>query len=176
MSDRLRSVVTWTTVPIPGGDMPDLTPDEWRLLEQWKHEKQRTDAVENDLPGLHAPRSRKKRPRPKQPESSAYAGIFFEHAPVSRGWYTPHVDQWAEQQALDWANLMFTLAEASAWLKAGIAFDEEEIASLLRKEGITPDHLSLVIRRTTVLDRLRVEHMSVRQIAALLRREGKLAS
>lgn len=156
--------------------MSDLTPDEWQILDQWRRNIDETpdDAV---LPGL-APRTRARRGRPAQVVYSDYGQVFLEPFPDpgERIGFRAHPKQWAESQARAWAEQLFTAAEARAWLTAGLHTDEQDVAALLRDEGVHPDHLGTVIRRQTVLERLRIQRLSVRQIADLLRREGLLVA
>jgi hypothetical protein len=61
-----------------------------------------------------------------------------------------------------------------AWLNAGLRTGDLELAVDLRSLGVPPEAMGWVIRRETVLDRIRLRSYSARNIADMLRREQLL--
>jgi hypothetical protein len=61
-----------------------------------------------------------------------------------------------------------------AWLTAGLTTDDLELIVELRSLGVPPEAMTWVLRRETMLDRIRLRGYSAREIARMLQREGLL--
>lgn len=61
-----------------------------------------------------------------------------------------------------------------AWLIAGLHTDDLELVVDLRSLGVPPEAISFVVRKETILDRIRLRACSARGIARTLQREGLL--
>lgn len=73
-----------------------------------------------------------------------------------------------------WGRQLFTPQDVRAWLAVGLKSDDLDLVVELRSLGVPPEAMAWVVRKETVLDRIRVRHYSARDIARLLRREGLL--
>ena len=80
----------------------------------------------------------------------------------------------SRHRANQWARHFFTAREVEAWLTAGLRTEDLELVFDLRSLGIPPEAMSFVVRKETILDRIRLRACSARGIARMLQREGLL--
>ena len=160
------------STPHPGS--LDLSPDEWALLAEWRAGRTGTHSGLRE-PGDQAAldwlrRGRRPRPYPRRRVPRADPSAQTAVGAAERDPYTP--SPW---QAVRWASVFFEPAESRAWLLAGLKESEWWLAEELRDHRITPAMLSVVIRKQTILERLR-DNLSTARVADLLRREGHLTA
>jgi hypothetical protein len=81
----------------------------------------------------------------------------------------------AQQIAAVWTGAhYFTDVEAAAWWTVGgLEPDEALLASVLRENGVRPEHMMVSVRHETILARLR-DGMAPEQVARILRDAGEL--
>jgi hypothetical protein len=81
----------------------------------------------------------------------------------------------AQQIAVAWTGEhYFTDVEAAAWWTVGrLGPDEALLASVLRENGVRPEHMMVSVRHETILARLR-DGMAPEQLARILRDAGEL--
>jgi len=127
-------------------------------------------AVNRRQEQLRVPRprraNRRRPPEPPAPKPGSIAAIINK---VER--CGPQISQ---ERAPRWARHLFTAKEVEAWLNAGLRTGDLELAVDLRSLGVPPEAMGWVIRRETVLDRIRLRSYSARNIADMLRREQLL--
>lgn len=80
----------------------------------------------------------------------------------------------SRQRAARWARQLFTPRQVEAWLSAGLGTDDLELAVELRSLGVPPGALTWVVRKETIVDRIRLRGCSAREVARILQREGLL--
>lgn len=154
----------------------NLPPDEQALLDLL------TEGVLPDSHGLREPdeqavlhwltdgRRQPHRPRPaaRQPHTRPRSVPHGERAPAIP---EPEPSRPSPYHAREWAERYFTPQQVSTWLQAGLKTYEAWLAEELRDLQITPDMLSIVIRKQTILERLR-DGLSPAQVRRLLDRES----
>jgi hypothetical protein len=80
----------------------------------------------------------------------------------------------SRERAARWARQLFTPAEVQAWLSAGLSTEDLELAIELRSVGVPPEALNWVVRKESMLDRIRLRSCPPSEVAQILRREGLL--
>ena len=95
-------------------------------------------------------------------------------AAIVRIWSTTSRER-AQQIAVAWTGEhYFTDVEAAAWWTVGrLGPDEALLASMLRENGVRPEHMMVSVRHETILARLR-DGMAPEQVARILRDAGEL--
>jgi hypothetical protein len=121
-----------------------------------------------DQPRIPRPRgaNRRRFPEPPAPTPGSIAAVINQ---IER--CGPSLSQ---ERATRWAKQLFTPYEVEAWLSAGLRTDDLELVVELRSLGIPPKAMDWVVRKETVLDRIRLRNYSARAIAGMLRREHLL--
>lgn len=112
--------------------------------------------------------NRRRPPEPPAPKPGSMAAIINN---VER--CGPRISQ---ERAACWARHLFTPNEVEAWLNAGLRTGDLELVVNLKSLGVPPEAMDWVIRKETVLDRIRLRSYSARRIADMLRREQLLGT
>ena len=151
---------------------PNLSEDQQRLLAWLKDSPASMRRRQEQLTrSLHTSREpyRGRRTRPAQlpaPKPGSIAAII---ADVER--CGPEL---SSRRAIRWAQQLFAPAQVAAWLGSGLRTDDLELIVDLRSFGVPPEALGWVVRKETMLDRIRLRNCSARDIVRILRREGLL--
>jgi hypothetical protein len=155
--------------------MAELTPDDRRLLAYLTNGDASEQRAEQDegrhrtLPPRPRPRPDKKSRSPARPRPDSLAGRLLAAEPSLGA-------ELASRLAARWAEaLLITPGELSAWLAAGIKYNEIALVLDLRAEGVPPEALGWIVRRASMLDRIRHRRYSAAQVAETLRNEGRLS-
>jgi hypothetical protein len=152
-----------------------LSPDEQALLDLL------TSGAPPDSHGLHEPDERAllhwltdgrhELHRPRLARHSSRGAGFISRGERASAIPEPATHGPSADHAREWAERYFTLEEVSAWLQAGLKTYEAWLAEELCDLQITPDMLSIVIRKQTILERLR-DGLGPAQVRRLLDRES----
>jgi hypothetical protein len=176
-ADLNRSACLRRALSVPGRsvDAVNLSPDERALLDLL------TSGAPSDRHGLHEPdeqamlrwltdgQRRPHRPRPTRQHRTRPTFVpRGERAPAIP---EPQPSGLSAYHAREWAERYFTSDQVSAWVTAGLKIHEAWLAEELRDVRITPAMLSIVIRKQTILDRLR-DGLSPAQVRRLIDRES----
>jgi hypothetical protein len=149
-----------------------LSEDEQNLLFWLRHNpaapRWRDEQLRRGIAGWgRADGRRPRRPvRPSAPPPGSIAAIIND---IER--CGPELSR---HRAAIWGRHLFTAREVEAWLTAGLGTDDLELIVELRSLGVPPEAMTWVIRKETMLDRIRLRTCSAREIARILQREGLL--
>lgn len=145
--------------------MNDSQPQDDESLLYWL--KFNPTAIQRRQEQLRVPGPRRanpqRSPEPPAPKPGSIAAIINK---IER--CGPHSSQ---ERATRWARQLFTPSEVEAWLNSGLRTDDLDLAVDLRSLGVPPQAMDWVVRKETMLDRIRLRNYSARAIADMLRRE-----
>lgn len=177
-ADRLRTYFVLTSGTVPGDRRGEPLPAF--LAEAAVIEHDPVTAAIEDVLGVPQRRrhDRARRARDDHPRRAPRTG---KGEPPLTGTAAAAVGQWpdlappaARTIAASWSGRYgFTAEQAAAWWRNGLDKHDADLASRLAAAGVAPEHLRLVIRKDTVLYRVR-DNMPPWRIADMLRRDGYL--
>jgi len=113
--------------------------------------------------------SGRKSPRPAQtaaPAPGSIAAVISELEQCG--------PELSRQRAGLWGRHLFTSQDVRAWLTAGLHSGDLDLVVELRSLAVPPEAMAWVVRKETVLDRIRLRNYRARDIARMLQREGLL--
>lgn len=105
-------------------------------------------------------------PRSTEPAPGSFAAVISEFEQCG--------PETAKQFAMRWAREMFTPGQVRAWLQAGLQTNDLELVVELRSLGVPPKAMGWVVRKETMLERIRQRGYTAQAVARTLRQEGLL--
>jgi hypothetical protein len=74
-----------------------------------------------------------------------------------------------------WARTWFTPEQVRAWFQAGLRTSDLQLVVDLHAHGVPPEAMGWVVRKETMLERIRQRGYTAEDVARTLRQEGLLS-
>jgi hypothetical protein len=146
-----------------------LSEEEQRLLLSFRRDfaagRAQTRAYGNRSWGRHDRLRRST--QLSSPKVGSYAAIISEIEQCG--------PELSKERAMKWARSMFPPEQVSAWLRAGLQTSDLDLIVELRALGVLPELIGLIVRRQSMVDRIRHHGYTAGQIARTLQLEGLLS-